>query len=85
VAPEARDHDPELALWSGGDGLDAIRALEERAVTLLRPGGVIGVEHSDAQGESAPAVFAESGRWTQVEDHRDLADRPRFLTARLAR
>jgi release factor glutamine methyltransferase len=85
VAPEARDHDPELALWSGGDGLDAIRALEARALTLLRPAGVIGVEHSDAQGESAPAVFAESGRWTQVEDHRDLADRPRFLTARLAR
>jgi release factor glutamine methyltransferase len=85
VAPEARDHDPELALWSGGDGLDAIRALEGRAAILLRPAGVIGVEHSDAQGESAPAVFAESGRWTQVEDHRDLADRPRFLTARLAR
>jgi len=85
VAPEARDHDPELALWAGGDGLDAIRALEERAATLLGTAGVIGVEHSDAQGESAPAVFAESGRWAQVEDHRDLADRPRFLTARLAR
>ena len=25
VAPEARDHDPALALWSGEDGLDAIR------------------------------------------------------------
>ena len=85
VAPEARDHDPELALWSGGDGLDAIRALEARAAVLLRPGGVIGVEHADVQGESAPAVFADSGRWTEVNDHRDLADRPRFLTARLAR
>ena len=85
VAPEARDHDPELALWSGGDGLDTIRALEARAAVLLRPGGVIGVEHADVQGESAPAVFADSGRWTEVKDHRDLADRPRFLTARLAR
>ncbi len=85
VAPEARDHDPELALWSGGDGLDAIRALEARAAVLLRDGGVIGVEHADVQGESAPAVFAESGRWAEVKDHHDLADRPRFLTARLAR
>jgi release factor glutamine methyltransferase len=85
VAPEARDHDPELALWSGGDGLDAIRALEARAALLLRPGGVIGVEHADVQGESAPAVFGDAGRWTGVKDHRDLADRPRFLTARLAR
>ena len=25
---------------------------------LLRPGGVVGAEHADAQGESAPAVFA---------------------------
>ncbi len=85
VAPEARDHDPELALWSGGDGLDAIRVLEARAAVLLRDGGVIGVEHADVQGESAPAVFGDSGRWAEVKDHRDLADRPRFLTARLAR
>jgi release factor glutamine methyltransferase len=85
VAPEARDHDPELALWSGGDGLDAIQALEARAAVLLRDGGVIGVEHADVQGETAPAVFADAGRWAEVKDHRDLADRPRFLTARLAR
>jgi release factor glutamine methyltransferase len=84
VAPEARDHDPELALWSGGDGLDAIRALEVRAAVLLRPGGVIGVEHADVQGQTAPGVFAGSGRWVDVKDHHDLADRPRFLTARLA-
>ena len=84
VAPEARDHDPELALWSGGDGLEAIRVLEGRAGVLLRPGGVIGVEHADVQGETAPGVFAGSGRWADVKDHHDLADRPRFLTARLA-
>ncbi len=41
VAPEARDHDPYLALFSGADGLDAVRALERRARRLLRPGGVV--------------------------------------------
>ena len=85
VAVEARDHDPALALWSGDDGLDAIRVVEARAALLLRPGGVVGVEHADVQGESAPAVFAAGGRWVDVRDHRDLADRPRFVTARLAR
>ncbi len=85
VAPEARDHDPHLALFSGDDGLDAIRVLERRAAALLRPGGWVGVEHADVQGESAPAVFSTSGRWSEVRDHRDLADRPRFTTARLAR
>ncbi len=80
VAPEARDHDPSLALWSGDDGLDAMRRLERTAWRLLRPGGVVGAEHADAQGESAPAVFA--GRWADVRDHADLADRPRYVTAR---
>ena len=85
VAPEARDHDPHLALFSGDDGLDAIRVLAERAAVLLRPGGVVGFEHADVQGESAPAVFAATGRWADVRDHADLAGRPRFTTARLAR
>jgi release factor glutamine methyltransferase len=81
VAPEARDHDPAAALWSGDDGLEAMRVLERRAAALLRRGGVVGAEHADVQGESAPAVFRAAGRWAEVRDHRDLADRPRFVTA----
>ena len=84
VAPEARDHDPHLALFSGTDGLDAIRVLAVRAAVLLRPGGVLGVEHADVQGEAVPAVLTATGRWAEVRDHRDLAGRPRFTTARLA-
>ncbi|MCW2791902.1 MAG: prmC 3 [Nocardioides sp.] len=85
VAPEARDHDPHLALFSGADGLDAMRVLAGRAALLLRPGGVVGAEHADQQGETAPEVFAGSGRWVEVRDHRDLAGRARYVTARLAR
>ena len=59
--------------------------LEARAALLLRPGGVVGAEHADQQGESASAVFAATARWTEIRDHRDLAGRPRFVTARLAR
>ncbi|CAN5585707.1 peptide chain release factor N(5)-glutamine methyltransferase [soil metagenome] len=83
VAAEARDHDPHLALFSGDDGLDAMRLLESRARILLRPGGVVGAEHADVQGISAPGVFRAGGAWVDVRDHRDLADRPRYLTARL--
>ncbi len=85
VEPEARDHDPHLALFSGADGLDALRVVETVAARLLRPGGVAGAEHADVQGGSAPAVFAAAGRWSDVRDHEDLAGRPRFVTARLAR
>jgi release factor glutamine methyltransferase len=84
VAPEVRDHDPALALWSGDDGLDAIRAIERTAWRLLKPGGVVGIEHADAQGESAPAVFlsADEHDWSDVRDNLDLAGRPRYVTAR---
>lgn len=85
VAPEARDHDPALALWSGADGLDAMRMVERTAARLLHPGGWVGAEHADVQGESAPAVFTATGRWADVRDHPDLAGRARFVTARLAR
>jgi release factor glutamine methyltransferase len=82
VAPEARDHDPAVALWSGDDGLDTIRMVERVAHRLLRPGGVVGCEHADSQGEAVPAVFGRRPGWVDVRDHRDLADRPRFTTAR---
>ena len=82
VAPEARDHDPALALWSGADGLDAIRAIERTAWRLLKPGGFVGVEHAEAQGADAPAVFSQSEhRWRDVRDNPDLAGRPRYTTA----
>lgn len=82
VEQEVRDHDPALALWSGADGLDAIRVLEGAGRRLLRPGGFVVVEHADVQGESAPSIFAASGYWTEVRDHADLAGRPRYVTAR---
>lgn len=85
VALEARDFDPALSLWSGQDGLDAIRVLEVVAARLLRPAGVQGVEHADVQGESAQAVFAGAGRWADIRDNTDLAGRSRFVTAKLAR
>ncbi len=85
VAPEARDHDPALALWSGQDGLKAMRVVEATAARLLKPAGVAGAEHADVQGESAPEVFVATGRWVDVRDNLDLAGRPRFVTARLAR
>ncbi len=85
VAVEARDHDPSLALWSGDDGLDAMRVVERTAARLLKPGGVVGAEHADVQGVSAPEVFLQTNRWVDVRDHCDLAGRPRFVTARLAR
>ena len=83
VDVEARTHEPDLALFSGDDGLDAIRVLERTAARLLVPGGWLGFEHASEQGRAAPAVLERTGRWRDVRDHADLLDRPRFTTARL--
>ena len=83
VDVEARTHEPDLALFSGDDGLDAIRVLERTAARLLVPGGWLGFEHASEQGRAAPAVLERTGRWGDVRDHADLLDRPRFTTARL--
>jgi len=79
--PEVVDHDPEIALFAGDDGLDVIRLVESAARRLLKPGGLVVVEHSDRQGRTAPAVFAEAG-WLEVEDHQDLTGRDRYVSAR---
>ena len=80
--PEVLDHDPGIALWAGEDGLDVIRLVEQAARRLLKPGGLVVVEHSDRQGRSAPELFAQAGGWGEVQDHRDYAGRDRYVTAR---
>ena len=80
--PEVIDHDPEIALFAGADGLDVIRLVEQAARRLLKPGGLVVVEHSDRQGHTAPDVFEQAGGWTEIEDHQDLTGRDRFVTAR---
>ena len=82
VAPEARDHDPAIALFSGEDGLDVIRGLERTAHRLLRPGGLVVVEHGDNQGGQVPWIFSDDRGWADAADHPDLNNRPRFATAR---
>jgi release factor glutamine methyltransferase len=75
---EVREHDPKPALFAGSDPLAAIRTVEAAARRMLRPGGLVVVEHGADQGESAPECFRG---WSDVTDHLDLAGRPRYLTA----
>jgi release factor glutamine methyltransferase len=81
VPREVADHDPPLALWGGPDGLDVVRGLLVTAARLLRPGGRLGIEHADQQGSALPALVRAHGGFTEIEDHSDLAGRPRFTTA----
>ncbi|WP_427385008.1 peptide chain release factor N(5)-glutamine methyltransferase [Janibacter sp. G56] len=82
VDPEVRDHDPEIALYGGSvDGLAIPVAVAARAAELLRPGGVLVMEHADVQGVSLPAALRRSGSWRDVEDRTDATGRPRACVA----
>ena len=76
VPPEVRDHDPALALFSGTDGLDAIKVVAQVAARLLRPAGFVCIEHADVQGESAAVeVLVRADVFRGVRDHLDLTGR----------
>jgi release factor glutamine methyltransferase len=79
VDREVAEHDPALALYGGPDGLDVVRQVEAAARRLLKPGGLVVVEHDVTHGAAAPEVFRD---WADVADHEDLTGRPRFVTAR---
>ncbi len=84
IPPEVRNHDPAPALWSGGDGLDMIRDLEQVGRRLLRPGGAMALEHGDGQGIDIPRLFGEELGWCDVRNRKDLAHRDRFVVMRRA-
>ncbi|MBT0772067.1 hypothetical protein KIH74_24200 [Kineosporia sp. J2-2] len=82
--PEVRDHDPALALYGGGDdGLAVPRGVVRAAARLLRPGGLLVMEHADVQGAGGRALTATPD-WVDVSTQRDLTGRDRALVARRA-
>jgi release factor glutamine methyltransferase len=82
--PEVAEHDPEAALYGGGtDGLTVPRAVVATAAVLLVPGGLLVMEHGDAQGAACRAL-ASGPTWVDVRTASDLTGRDRALVARWA-
>lgn len=79
--PEVRLYDPPAALYSGEDGLDAVRALSRTARRLLREGGTLVIEHGELQAAAIAAILRADG-FTAIACHRDLLGRDRATTAR---
>ena len=80
LAPEI-GHDPERAVYAGPDGLALMPSLLRTAGRLLRPGGLLVIEHDASHGEALPALLRAAGCWREVADRPDLAGRPRFVHA----
>jgi release factor glutamine methyltransferase len=79
---EVARFDPPGALYGGGaDGLKVPGAIVGAAKRLLRPGGVLILEHGAEQG-AALRRLAQAHGFSGVRTERDLAGRERVLWAR---
>lgn len=74
-------HDPETAVFSGADGMDAIRGLIPVAARLLMPGGLLGIEHDDSTAAVTRELVEKQGCFEHVRNVKDLTGRDRFVTA----
>jgi len=61
LPPEARDHEPRVALDGGADGLDVLRRVTAAAPEWLAPGGHLLFETSERQAPQAVAAAASDG------------------------
>ena len=66
MPPEARDHEPLVALDGGTDGVDLHRRLAAGAPRWLAPGGVLLVETSPSQSGLTTGAMAAAGLATSV-------------------
>ena len=82
LEPEVRDHEPELALDGGEDGLDCYRRIAWAAPDFIRPGGHLLLEVGDGQSAEVESLLAEVGRFAEVQTRPDLNEVPRVVVAR---
>ena len=81
IPAEVADYEPALALDGGADGLAVFRRLLDWCSIALKPGGAFAFELHETCLDDA-AAEADYAGFTDVRIVRDLADRPRILTAR---
>ncbi|HSI04777.1 MAG TPA: peptide chain release factor N(5)-glutamine methyltransferase, partial [Myxococcota bacterium] len=83
LAPDVRDHEPSLALFSGPDGLNAIRRLVVDARKLVGAGGLLALEIGAGQGQGVRELMEQAG-WSKVAVQADLAGHPRVVVGEAA-
>ncbi|NBE92135.1 putative protein N(5)-glutamine methyltransferase [Nonomuraea sp. KC401] len=72
LPPEARLHEPLMALDGGGDGLDVARRVVAEAPRWLASGGHLLVETSERQAEATAAALAAAGLRARAEWSEEL-------------
>ena len=81
LSPEVRDHEPQVALNGGPDGLVQIRNLMEKVPTHLAPEGIVVFEVGHDQGSRVSELMAGAGL-VEIGVQPDLTGKDRFVVAR---
>lgn len=81
LEPEVAQHDPHHAVFGGPDGMAVIPAVVRHAARWLRPGGLVAIEHDDTTARLTAECIDTVGVFESIVPRRDLAGRPRFVTA----
>ncbi|MEU4250473.1 putative protein N(5)-glutamine methyltransferase [Amycolatopsis sp. NPDC026612] len=68
MPPEARLHEPLVALDGGADGLDLARRVAASAPRWLAPGGTLLIESSERQGPVLAEILAAAGLRPRVHE-----------------
>jgi release factor glutamine methyltransferase len=71
--------EPHIALFGGPTGIEIPRQFIAAAARLLKPGGVLVIEHTEEQGPVIASELAQE--FENVALHHDLNDRPRWSSA----
>lgn len=73
--------DPHEAVFAGRDGMTVIVKMTPLIHRLLKPGGIVGIEHDDTTSGAVQATLRDAG-FVDVAPLADLSGRARFVTAR---
>lgn len=81
ISREVLDFEPAGALFSPAEGLGHLAALAGQAARMLRPGGLLLMEHGAGQGAAVHAMLMASPFWRDIKIHKDFAGLDRFCEA----
>jgi release factor glutamine methyltransferase len=78
---EVRDHEPEIALYAGADGLSSIEKIVGGAPGILKKGGLLAMEIGDKQGEDAANLIKGTDDLVMISIEKDLNGIERVVLA----
>lgn len=81
LSPDVRDHEPEIALFAGDDGLDIIRRLIAEAPKYLAPAGKLILEIGATQANTVRTLLDAESAYAMYELFKDYAGKERIVLA----